>query len=339
MKSKKLILSLFVLVVVLLWLLWPDQSGTPVADASRGAADSTNLTAESRRPRKGSPGPAPEEALAESLPKGTIDYLYDKAPNGRRFLLAKGQDGKFLPHSDAPSGKDLWIQDESGEERLINQSVYRAKFSPDGSKIAFTTSDCVLHIQDLQGNPLGQVPSVYFPSWKPDGSGVVFAQVPAGQDPHRPGTRNLAAYDLASGQIVPLTDGRYDDGRPEVSPSSDWVLFVSGARSGLASFWQVPVDGGEPVQLTNRGMQQVNEQFIPTPYDKSSWSADNRWFVYDVKSGDQQETWGLEFDATGKMKQAKKLSDGVNPRWQDSRTFVSEKQVDGVIETFIGTLP
>lgn len=41
--------------------------------------------------------------------------------------------------------------------------------------------------------------------------------------------------------------------RPALSPDGEQVAFVSG-RSGIASLWLVPFDGGEPIQLTNRGL-------------------------------------------------------------------------------------
>lgn len=282
-----------------------------------------------------------QEALAQGLPRGTYKYLYDKAAKANRFLLAKGQDNKFLEHSDRASGMDLWVQDEDGNERLVDNSVTRAKFSPDGSKIAYTTSDCALHVEDAQsGNAMAKVDGVYGANWKADGSAVIFSKVGEGQDPHQAGTRQLTALDLASGQVKPLTDGRFDDGRPEFNPTSEWVLFVSGARSGLASFWKVSVNGGEPVQLTNQGLEQVNEHFVPTPYDRTLWSGDNRWFLYDFKAGDRQETWGLEFNPDGTMKQAAKLAEGINPRWkEDGRTFVCEKKVDGAIHTIVSSLP
>jgi WD40 repeat protein len=280
-----------------------------------------------------------EDVLAQGLPQGVYAHFFDKAPNANRFLLGKGRDSKFLPHSDAASGMDLWLQDESGEERLVNDSVYSAKFSPDGSKVAFTTSECVLHIEDLQGGKIAEYNGAYAPSWKPDGSTVIFSQVGEGQEPHRPGTRNLATLDVATGQVTTLTDGRFDDGRPEYLPSSDSVIFVSGSRTGLASFWQVPAEGGEPRQLTNVGLAEVTDKFVPTPYEKTTWSADQSWFLYDYKSGDQQETWGLEFNASGKLVQATKLADGINPRWQGGRTFVCDKHVDGTVQTIVANLP
>ena len=235
----------------------------------------------------------------------------------------------------------LWLQDESGKEHLVNASVNQAKFSPDGSKIAYATSDGNLHIEDLQGGKLAEVQGAYSPNWKPDGSAVVFSKVPEGQDVHQlGGGAHLAALDLATSKVNLLTDGRFNDSLPEFNPSSDWIIFVSGARTGLASFWKVPVTGGEPVQLTNVGLEEVNEKFVPVPYDKTMWSKDKRWFVYDYKDGVDEETWGLEFDEAGTIKQATKLANGINPRWQaDGRTFVCEKHVNGIAQAVLGNLP
>jgi Tol biopolymer transport system component len=342
MKPNKLkAATLILLLIITAWLLRPEtrSNRNPETQSAlaRHSADANSRTIRPvNRPRRNL---SHDEAMAHGQPQGPYEYLFDQSSTGR-FLLAKGRDDKFLPHSDAPSGMDLWLQDASGNERLISKSVYRAKFSPDGSKIAFTTSDCILHVQDLEGGQLGEVAGVYGANWKPDGSAVVFSKVGEGQDVHRPGTRQLAALDLATGLVKTLTDGRFDDGRPEFNPASDSIIFVSGTRSGLASFWQVSAGGGEPVQLTNVGLQEVNEHFVPPPYDKTIWSGDRRWFLYDFKSGDQQETWGLEFNPDGTMKQATKLADGINPRWQENgRTFVCERNVDGTLQSIVSNLP
>jgi hypothetical protein len=87
-------------------------------------------------------------------------------------------------------------------------------------------------------------------------------------------------------------------------------------------------------------LEEVNDRFVPTPYDKTIWSGNKQWFLYDYKNGDQQETWGLEFNPNGTMKQAKKLAEGINPRWrEDGRIFVCEKIADGKIETIVANLP
>ena len=107
----------------------------------------------------------------------------------------------------------------------------------------------------------------------------------------------------------------------------------------MASFWRVPVEGGQPEQVTNIGMEQVNDLFVPTPYDRTAWSADKRWFVYDFKSGDQQEIWGLEFDAKGTFKGATKFGEGTDPRVSPDGTIASLRNVGGRFEPVEYKLP
>ncbi len=283
--------------------------------------------------------------LAESFrpdgePMGNYLYLFDKAANANRFLLSKASSKNFVPDSDAAAGWDLWIQDESGKERLISDDVFRAQFSPDGKKIAYTTADCVLHVEDLAGDKVASVERAYEPNWRSDSAALVFAQVAEDRPVHMPEVLGLSVFDLNSGEIKKLTDGKWDDVRPHFDPSDEWILFVSGARSGLASFWKVSADGGQPEQVTNLGMEQVNDLFVPTPYDRTLWSDDKRWFIYDFKNGEQEEIWGLEFDAKGNFKGAKKLGEGVDPRWAaDGRTIVSLRQNGGRVEPVEYTLP
>lgn len=137
-----------------------------------------------------------------------------------------------------------------------------------------------------------------------------------------------------------MTDGRFDDGRPEFSASGSWILFVSGGRTGLASFWKVDSKGGEPEQITNIGQQAVAASFVPTPYRTTIWSSDGRWFVYDFKSGERRQIWGLEFTANGELGRAVQLAEGLEPRWAaDGRTIVYSKTINGQTETAVATLP
>ncbi len=331
-KSHGLILSIVIVALIAAFFLF--KKGDQHEDANH---DSHSTHGE--HARKGvSPHLLPK-VHRPGDPVGDYQYLYDKANGANRFLLSKALSKNFKPDSDAPAGQDLWIQDESGKERLLSDDVYRAKFSPDGTKIAYTTSDCVMHIEDLNGNKVGEIQRAYEPNWSPDGGAVVYAAVPDGRPVHIPEVLGLSVYDVATGQTRSLTDGQWDDVRPNFDPSGEWVYFVSGARSGLASFWRVSANGGPPEQVTNLGMEQVNELFVPTPYDRTIWSKDKRWFVYDYKNGDQQEIWAMEFDAKGKAK-PHKIGEGLDPRWAvDGRTIVSVRDNGGRMETVEYKLP
>ncbi len=279
------------------------------------------------------------------MSRGERRYLFDwkKATESTEtyFLISqRANSTSFRSGADTPIGYDLWLLDDAGAQRQIAESVYRAKFSPDSRSIVYTTSDCIMHAEDLAGRKTAEVRGAYDPSWTSNGKSIVFSKVPDGRDIHLPETLHLAILSLNSRQVDLITDGRFDDCRPECHPSGEWILFVSGGRSGLASFWKVPIAGGQPVQITNIGLEGVGDSFVPTPYQKTAWSADGRWFIYDFKNGSLQQIWGLEFDATGNLIKTLKLADGLFPQWlEDGKTFVYLKRIDSLVKPIVGRLP
>jgi Tol biopolymer transport system component len=327
------------LALVVIWMILSSEAKKAGMSLSKEASDLVSL----QKSDSSAVAVSGASSLVQAPVRSVLEHpavLFDSNKVSGGLLFSKGRDDKFIPDSDAPSGWDLWVRDASGTERLVNASVFSARFSPDGQQIAYTTSDGTLRVEDLQGNKLAEVAGGYSPQWKSDGSAIVFAKVPEGRNVYLPETLHLATLDPVSGKMGLLTDGRFDDGRPEFHPSGDWILFVSGARNGFASFWKVDPQGGEPVQVTNIGQQAVDETFVPTPYRKTIWSADGRWFLYDFKSGAREQIWGLQFGTDGKLVRASKFADGLNPSWtQDGRTFAYSKRVNGQIEPAVGTLP
>ncbi|MFN7138872.1 MAG: hypothetical protein ACK4UN_06005, partial [Limisphaerales bacterium] len=199
--------------------------------------------------------PVALSAQARGGKKEDLIKIYDtsKGRSGNHFLVSTQRDSRYIPNTDSPSGWDLWLQEESGPGRSISASAFRARFCPEGKRIAYTTTDCVLHVEDLQGKKLREVANAYNPHWRRDGKMILFEKVPEGRYLYHPETLHIARLDLASGEVKLLTDASFDDVRPEFHPSGEWILFVSGGRTGLASFWQVGAEGGEPSQLTNVG--------------------------------------------------------------------------------------
>ena len=62
--------------------------------------------------------------------------------------------------------------------------------------------------------------------------------------------------DLDGGNQKRLTNGN-NEGNPQVSLDGKWVIY-SGFNSELTAYyrlWKVPIDGGEPVQLTDQTTQ------------------------------------------------------------------------------------
>ncbi|MCB9687201.1 MAG: hypothetical protein H6735_19330 [Alphaproteobacteria bacterium] len=94
--------------------------------------------------------------------------------------------------------------------------------------------------------------------------------VVAGWEEEALGSRLLAVE--RDGTSWTLVDASWNADRPALSADGTRVAFVSG-RTGLASVWIVPFEGGEPRQLTNVGLRRVKgstgapEGFVPPPID------------------------------------------------------------------------
>ncbi len=115
--------------------------------------------------------------------------------------------------------------------------------------------------------------------------GKLLAMTLEGQFRSGPGTR-VALSDGEGNVSMQLEDAD----RPALSPDGQTLVFVSG-RTGIASWWRTSVRGGEPVQLTNAGIELGVERegepegFVPPPVSSDSL----RWVTADV----------LRYDAGG----------------------------------------
>ena len=109
---------------------------------------------------------------------------------------------------------------EEFDDPVMPEYVESIAWSPDGSKIAYSTSDSVLHIEDLQGGKLAEVQGAQGPIWRSNGSVVIFSKVPEGTDVRQlPATSHPASLDLVTRKVELLTDSNFADA-PEGFTSS-----------------------------------------------------------------------------------------------------------------------
>ncbi len=282
-----------------------------------------------------------ENIVLKTVPGERIRYVFDsnRASGSTRLLVSSRTDDSFRPAVGFPKARNLWLLDNQGNERQVHPSVFRARISPDGKRIVYTTSDCLLIAETIEGEPLATVTGAHEPFWRNDSKSIVFERVPEGMGIYPPEALQLARLDCEANTFEVLTYGRYDDEMPSYHPSGEWILFVSGRATGLPSFWKVPAGGGEPVQLTNVRLNELSDQIVPVPHDKMLWSPDGRWFLYDVKFGSIEQTWGIEFNDVGEVVRVLKLSDGLHPQWVDKQTFVSLKSAGQSVEPVLERLP
>ena len=80
------------------------------------------------------------------------------------------------------------------------------------------------------------------PSVTPDGRYIVFTS-------SRGGAPHIWRANIDGSNPKQLTDGP-GEGWPACSPDGRWVVYNSFAAAGPQSIWKVPIEGGEPVQVT-----------------------------------------------------------------------------------------
>jgi Tol biopolymer transport system component/DNA-binding winged helix-turn-helix (wHTH) protein len=154
--------------------------------------------------------------------------------------------------------EDVYALEASGSARPIaRSSVFdgHAKFSPDGSKVAFCsdrTSDATevwlasadgSHAEQLTRGP-GRFQCA--PSWSPDGKSIAFESRDAN------GESQIYAIGVDVRQPALLTTGRGDRRMPSWSRTGEWIYFSSDQGTGR-DIWRVRRDGGSPERVTESG--------------------------------------------------------------------------------------
>jgi len=179
------------------------------------------------------------------------------SPDGRFLLVALSKDGLTQVYRIPATG--------GTPQRLTDSSDIdtQATFSPDGQWIAFTS--------DRGGTPqLYRMPAAggapqrltfdgnynVGPRFSPDGKYIAFVQRDAGR-------YHIASLELATGQVLTLTDGTLDDS-PSWAPNGKMILYEAqvGGRGQLAA---VSSDGRVRQRLTSSAGDVQDPAWGPMP--------------------------------------------------------------------------
>ncbi|HEY0323233.1 MAG TPA: protein kinase [Pyrinomonadaceae bacterium] len=164
---------------------------------------------------------------------------------------------------------------------ITQDSSYRKNrpiFSPDGQKIAYVEfrggANQDIWVMDTDGkNPtqLTTDPAVdWSPSWFPDNDRVAF-------ESNRQGKKMIWTVSLKSGREKLLVDPGRDLGWPQVSPDGKLISFNS-IESGTTNIWVMPVEGGQPVQLTSEKLAGF-----------ACWSPDSKFLAFEIAQDDSSQ--------------------------------------------------
>lgn len=109
---------------------------------------------------------------------------------------------------------------------------------------------------------LYKVKNVESPRFSPDGKKIVFV---VREDVLEKGKSNADLYLMnADGSgLQRLTSDPAADGHPSFSPDGKSILFASSRKEGIQA-WLLPLEGGEPTQLTSSAMEVGDPQWVGT---------------------------------------------------------------------------
>jgi hypothetical protein len=129
-----------------------------------------------------------------------------------------------------------------------------ARFSPDGSRIAFASwrsGNPQIWIAGRDGKGLQQITSlnasaVFVGGWSPDGATISFDAVIAGND-------DVYVVGADGGHLRRLTAEASVDGVPSWSGDGRWIYFSSTRAGAIPDVWRMSSDGGPALRMTRNG--------------------------------------------------------------------------------------
>ena len=265
-------------------------------------------------------GGKPRQILARFLAGGEVPTI-NWMPDSRRVVMG------FARVSDAAN--QLWMADTlkaiidpltAGEGERSSPAV-----SPDGTKIAFDSSDTNLDIVEipLAGGPVRPLLATsrndLFPVWSPKSS--IFADVT-----DRSGRKEIWLKSPQEGWDRPLVTQHDFPGdetlwllTPAISPDGSRIAYSRISNKHVGELWISPMAGGSPLRIGDRAAYDIGP----------AWFPDGKWLTYFSSNG------GLMKIAVGASDPAVPLgfSEGCeNPaQWSPDGVWIACGAGDGVV--------
>jgi Tol biopolymer transport system component len=219
--------------------------------------------------------------------------------------------------STVDGGEDIFTikANGSGAKRLTNTvaSDYSSVFSPDGSRIAFTSErsgNPEIYTMNIDGSGVRRLTNhpAYDSQadWSPDGSRIAFVSSRSGQ------TEIYTMKPDGTG-VQRLTNRAGSDFAPSWSPDGTRIAYSSDRNvDGKLHIYAMDPDGANPVWLdTDTGNNAI----------RASWSPDGAWIVFDTIPTSNLDVYRvLVADGIGQQL-AQSADDEVAPSWQPLPAF------------------
>lgn len=181
-----------------------------------------------------------------------------------------------------------------------------ARFSPDGSRIAFASTrggSLEIWVGGRDGSGLQQITSLggrelVLGGWSPDGARIVF-------DAALGGNSDVYVVGADGGHLRRLTETPSLEGVPSWSADGRWIYFASTHAGVIPDIWRVSPDGGPPIRVTHEGGFDPKE------------SPDGRYLFYL-----DRHPAGLRNDGTARVMRAPLAGGPAEPVLERVRPFL-----------------
>ena len=194
-------------------------------------------------------------------------------------------------------------------------------WSPDGSRIAFTSSrdgDFELYLAPATGGAKVQltsnrVPDVE-PAWSPDGRRIAFAR-------RANGNWDIYVKDLVGGGVTRLTRSGRVEGFPSWSPDGGTIVFWGRGASDAELY---------TVDVHTRAVRQVTRNAVPD-YDPA-WSPDGTMFAFSSRRGGRWDIFRMNVAGGGFVNLTRDGVPDMYPDWQPRCNAQGSDDAPGTID-------
>ena len=237
---------------------------------------------------------APRVRFERMTDQPGVERAPSLSPDGKSFAYVSGEHGNddvFLLRIGGRNPINLTADSPEDDDTPA--------FSPDGSQIAFRSErqGGGIFLMGATGESVKRLTDFgYNPTWSPDAKQIAVSTGAFTAPTDRPGSGELWAVDVASGERRPILQGA-DGIQARWSPHGHRVAFWGlRGQGGQRDLWTVAADGSE----ARGGAVTVTDD---PPLDFSpEWSPDGRFLYFSSDRGGTLNLWRIPIDeASGRV--------------------------------------
>jgi Tol biopolymer transport system component len=237
-----------------------------------------------------------------------------QSPEGNDIPITWSPGGEYLAFANDQSGvSEIYLIKTNGEG-LINLSQRDNAqtfddWSPSTDRLLVSASSEVgisPLITDPERNTPQSLTDRSFPAgggrWSPDGSKIALMAMAPGTT-----TIDIFVLDLASGEMINLTQSPSSDRFPRWSPDGSKIAFVSD-RDGNPEIYMMNADGSNLINLTNSPtVESIQGDF--------AWSPDGSQILFHTNRDGNLEIYVMNADGSNQVNLTKSPETDLNAIW------------------------